>query len=706
MRPPHLYPLSLLAVLSAIALVRAAACAPEPVNYALAANGGTVTGPRNSSASAALPCVVNDGRFDGYAWAFLDTPLVLRFSEPRVISTIDLLLYHEPEAWYQFHVEASLDGKAWTRLADCTAGQPRGWRRLDFAPTRCSQLQVTFTATNLDTRSYHVVELAAYLVPDPRQPTPLRLAWQAGAKPASQDRYQILLDCLGPQAVMSPEQRERVLALPPGQRLTTDVDGDGDPDLCDFVDIDPKHTIRPMLVRALDDDDDMGRDGKPDEDSDCYIADWRGDGRIDRAVDYWDEDGDGDADRMDLYYPAGAWHGDQVEVVVIRDIGDDNHMWWTRNYEYQQYACQWRSDFNDDEIFCMFGYDRASGRFLAQLEEPFTHHDLDGDGVAEMTIQFLGRGLTIATIRFSFDADNDSNAGNRRDYDFSFNCSGSLVVPEDKAITYRLRNGQTTGPSLDWHHARDMAEAGQWKTCRLCWDETDNNVNPADNHEREQERWEGVGGYPMREGNKRWETDKDYSGKMRLYYWPADRRLHLYGAETGYINIDYDHNSGVDAAVTYQDRDGDGFFDQWMYDANADGKPERVIRPPQMKCELVPIDYAVFVTRYRSWVQQALDEDEKLIRALKRALPPGAVSRYEHWWLVQRPAGFYAAEKLARSAEARRYYLDLTREELLLQGRQQFGAERWWPSLEAACEAGEYARAATFLPRPRAPEAP
>jgi hypothetical protein len=317
-----------------------------------------------------------------------------------------------------------------------------------------------------------------------------------------------------------------------------------------------------------------------------------------------------------------------------------------------------------------------------------------------MTIQFLGRGLNIGSIRYSFDADNDNNpTTNRRDYDFSLNCSGALTVPESKSIAYKLRGGDTTGASLDWQHAREMAEAGQWRTCSLCWDEIDNNVNPADKIEREQERWEGVGGYAMREGNKRWETDNDYSGKLQLYYWPADRRLHLYGAETGYINLDYDHDGRTDARVMYTDQDGDGFFDTWSYDADADGRPEYTARPRGAKRQLVPIEYAAFVKRYRTWVQQALTDDQKLVAALEGVLPDGAESRYQQWWLVGRPASFHASAKLERSAEARRYYLDLTVVDLFLQARERSSGEQWWPAFESAYEEGDVKRAASLAPR-------
>lgn len=673
-------------------------CQTEPPNLGAAASGATVTGPRNSSDSAGQPLVANDGRFDGYCWAYLDTPLVLHFPQPTTISCLDLLLYHENAYWYRFRVEVSSDGRAWRQVADRTSGEPRGWQRLDFAPVECSQVRIIFTDTNVEARSYHVVEVGAFLLAE-GQPSPLRAARERYLREEVQGWDEILVRSLGPEAAMPREQRERVLAAPPGQRLTTDLDGDGDPDLMDFVDPDPRHTIQPMLVRVLDDDDDMAADGTPDEDSDCFVADYRGDGTIDRAVDYWDVDGDNDVDRQDISYRAGAWHGKQVEVVVISDIGDDNRLWGTRNYEYDQYTCQWKSDFNGDEIFCMFGYDRPARRWIAHLEEPFTHHDLDDDGVAELTMQFMGTALSIASLRYSLDADNDTDPRtNRRDYDFSFNCVGLLAVPEDKSVVYTLRNGEVTGPSLAWQHAREQAESGRWTRCRLCWDEVDNNVNPADDIEREQERWEGVGGYPMREGNKRWETDQDYSGSMRLYYWPADGRLHLLGAETGHVDIDINHDYRVDARLLYNDRDGDGYFDQWAYDADADGRAEHVASPPPTPCELVAWEpYAVFARLYRGWVQKALEGNERLIAALRGLLGAKARSVADEWWCVGRLDGFYAARKLEASAEARRYYLDITREELFLQAREACGHEAWWPAFVAAYDAGDLQRAADVL---------
>ncbi len=51
-------------------------------NLASPSSRTLITGPKNSSRSANLPAVINDGKFDGYAWAYLKTPVLVRFAQP------------------------------------------------------------------------------------------------------------------------------------------------------------------------------------------------------------------------------------------------------------------------------------------------------------------------------------------------------------------------------------------------------------------------------------------------------------------------------------------------------------------------------------------------------------------------------------------------------------------------------------------------
>jgi hypothetical protein len=111
----------------------------------------------------------------------------------------------------------------------------------------------------------------------------------------------------------------------------------------------------------------------------------------------------------------------------------------------------------------------------------------------------------------------------------------------------------------------------------------------------------------------------------------------------------------------------------------------------------VPIDYDTFTGRYRRWVQQAIDGNSDLIDAMKQKLGQSARSVFEEWWRVVRPREFYAADKLGFSAEARRYYLDLTRQELYMQAETRFATQPWWEGFRRAYESGQCAQAAAEM---------
>lgn len=84
----------------------------------------------------------------------------------------------------------------------------------------------------------------------------------------------------GDDIMFGEELLAKARSLGPGGKFTIDQDGDGDPDITTFNDNDPKHTIRPILVKVIDEDDDQGEEGYGDTDNDCWVADWYGDGVI------------------------------------------------------------------------------------------------------------------------------------------------------------------------------------------------------------------------------------------------------------------------------------------------------------------------------------------------------------------------------------------------------------------------------------------
>ena len=88
---------------------------------------------------------------------------------------------------------------------------------------------------------------------------------------------------------------------------------------------------------------------------------------------------------------------------------------------------------------------------------------------------------------------------------------------------------------------------------------------------KENEYMPQVGGPSGGEWNKRNEVDMDASGDMQFYFSPFDRRLHLFGAEVGWVKVDFDHDDTVDLEINISDSDNDGFFDLWQYDLSGKG---------------------------------------------------------------------------------------------------------------------------------------
>ena len=366
-----------------------------------------------------------------------------------------------------------------------------------------------------------------------------------------------------------------------------------------------------MLVKVVDEDGDMDATGEGDLDSDLYIADWYGDGTVDRAVDYIDTDHDGDLDEQVLYQWAEyahfkktaphLYHDRAYAAAWAKDIGDDNRLWYDVDYEYNQERCQWKTDFNGDEvfIFCFF-FDFDENRFYPGFENPFAFYDLDGDDVSEEVVRIGAAGTTAENLRYSMDLDDAANDRMRHSYDFSITAVGSVGIPRSASRSLVLR-GIPTGDFLAWENVRPLAKAANWSKAHLTWNENGNNIDIAEGKDHS-ERWEGVinfgnelfpqmGGPTCGPFNKRNEVDRDNSGRFRMYVSPVDQRLHLYGAETGWIKVDYDYDNKPDMKIVMEDTDLNGFFDLWRYDVDGDGKFERECRLTDDRMFLYEFDY-------------------------------------------------------------------------------------------------------------------
>ena len=532
---------------------------------------------------------------------------------------------------------------------------------------------------------------------------------------------------VGAEVAMDTAINVQFLQRRPNQRFTVDSDNDGRIDVIYMIDDDEKHrgSRAPLLVKIVDEDGDMYLTGEGDLDSDLYVADWYGDGMIDRVVDYLDKDGDNDVDEQYLYqwvsmrYPyftPMTYNGKSYCVSYTRDYGDDNRLWYHTNYEYNQRLTEWLTDFNGDEMFVYtFYFDFEANMLTPACEIAFSFYDLDGDSLSEEAVRFEGAKLTAESLRYSMDIDNDVDALSRHDYDLSITSLGPVTLPETSCTRLNIR-GIKTDPVFNWSEMRRFAKLQKWGKTLLTWDENDNNIDPRPGS-MHNERWEGilnhgsefmpqVGGPSCGPYNKRNEIDQDRSGEFRFYQSPVDRRLHLFGAEIGWIKVDYDYDNTVDMVFQFEDTDQNGFFDTWKYDNDCDGDFERIYRVPCDTANTYPFDYKTLHEAYLPLLKEALDDNQQIIATLKAvrekfgkkdALDP--VENYFNTELINFGSDFRLGEKIKNSLEGQRYYYDLFRERYWknLRDLASVSGSTDFSRIAQAYETGRFGEAAKML---------
>ena len=669
-------------VLPTLLLVTATlgACQP-PEDYAAAANGATITGPRNASGSAGKPNCAIDGEVadyggsHGYAWAYLDTPTIITFARPALIDTVEVIMSDMSLHTYGYRLSLSADGKAWQQVADTTDAPVSGWRMHRFPPVEAGYLRLDFTSTSGWSGSYHIVEMGAFHLGDTNKPGPLGQAWQH----ARVQRITAHLALLGvgsaQEALQDPQLFAQLKSAADKQPSHRDLS-------------DGTHALfyrdgRAIIV-AIDDDGSMTpADTKPDGVNDCLAVDWDADGFFDRTIDYDDTNADGIADTMLQTYRHRSTWGNRPFLVLIRDLDTGPlRLWYLHNYAYWQRVCQWQCDFAGDGYFVMFRRDIADRQWVAAFEAPFCFYDPDADGLPEETVRITATDTTLHSARYSINADNDTTDGQLYDYDVGITCLGRVQLPSDAADTFTTRAGDEAGPFLSWEKARETVRGSLWQRALLIWDENDHNVAArAPDHER----WEGLlnsryrgfpqeGGPPCGTINKRYELDADFSGKMRLYYWPADGRLHLHGAEQGTLLADYDHDGRADLVIEYLDTDADGCFDTRKVSYPSSGLPARTITGPTVYQPptgapvasaapvLMPFRYAAIAKVWPQSLADRIAAGSTLLEALSdfaartsRPLFTAPMDFYEHGTRAQFPY----VERLRASREAKRFYQDI-----------------------------------------------
>jgi len=401
----------------------------------------------------------------------------------------------------------------------------------------------------------------------------------------------------GDAVILDSAMVQKVKADEPGKRHYLDRDNDGKPDEVWFIDIDPRHTEknRPVLVKVIDEDGDLEMGKEPDRDADLWIADWNADGKVDAVIDYEDEDGDQDLDRMGMFfydekYGLRAWW--------MIDDGDDNLLDYDIDYTYYQQPCQDHSHFGGNESIISFYFNPDKKMWIPFWENPFLFYDSNNDGDTEETVRIEGKEYMVHYLRWSFNV--DPVVGTPRDFDVSVSACGpgwtgkkdrnsdfSLHLGKEQTETFMIR-GFPTGAVLKRSVARAFLQSVTWSRVMMTWDENDLNIAFNDPHDKI-ERWEGViaasckepgyympqiGGPDCGPFNKRYELVLSPTGPNEYYFNPADHRVHIKNSDRTWIKVDYDNDLKVDMNYVWTDRNKDGITDRIDVDVDGDGQPD------------------------------------------------------------------------------------------------------------------------------------
>lgn len=438
------------------------------------------------------------------------------------------------------------------------------------------------------------------------------------------------------------------------------------------------------VVWIIDDDGDGSALQGGDQDSDCYAVDYDADGSVDRMVDNIDNDGDGRRDELDLrYFDNGrlnwSWFGDDLDHDgAIRKITG-----YERGDEFQ-------ADPYGDGIFYMNKLNPLRGVWSPISEDPFAFYDTDGDGYSETVVRVSAvprsydvsrdpdyanqaylrpweppmADIGIINVRYSFDVDRGSSKASPLHYDIGFNMLGSLPYdfPGMVRTNPKRRPPQET-TVVPWKDLRAVADRYEARETGFSWNENAddtvaNGADPAKFSGTDDYRWEGVfwmwerrfignTGGPCQKWNMRREWRSRPAAKRELYYSEIDRRIHLLGAEEGWIEIGHFSGLGTIGEVRMFDTNRNGFFDRWEVYLEGDPRPVRVTTVKDEKARIIDAAPDALTEFFTGEVlPKAMADRRRLMKAMS------------DWRPYEAPPGLTAAMETG-SESYRRYALDV-----------------------------------------------
>lgn len=133
----------------------------------------------------------------------------------------------------------------------------------------------------------------------------------------------------------------------------------------------------------------------------------------------------------------------------------------------------------------------------------------------------------------------------------------------------------------------------------------------------------------------------------------------MFGAEIGWLKVDYDCDEELDMQIWYEDLNSDGFIDCLKYDFDGDENYEQVITIEKEDYSILDFNYEDLSDLYKNQTNAVVTQYVRMIFFLKEIL-----AKQEQNFVIDDLDAYYARAsqldiKIMASKEAQKYYQDL-----------------------------------------------
>lgn len=453
---------------------------------------------------------------------------------------------------------------------------------------------------------------------------------------------------------------KKTLAMKPGESLILEDSGEARERMSvrlESYQLEDGQTIE-VMIWAIDDDGNDSLKAGGDFHDDCYLYDLNRDGLVDLMVDYADENEDGQADFMEVrYFEKGylirGWFGYDFE-----NIGE---LMKFRN-PLDLMAENFRQNLNGQKLYFKNIYDRASRSWRPAEICPLASFDLNGDGLSDLVIRFNLNPESVEPEIGSLEGSFDVDRGNNQDWPFHYDLGlvlvGRLPYNQDECRIYsNKRRPPQEACSIPHDKILGLLQNIEFTAAGFSWKEFPDESLENNNNWQELEgqgigwSWERkklpLASASWQKWNIRREVSSSSATRPEFYYSPVDQKIHLFGAEEGWLPIGYLAGLPRVGEIRYFDTDGNGYFDRREIYLAASTRPVLVLPLLEDRNVKIAFDLNRISEFYLNEVlPAALARSEALLRAMKK------LQNYDS------PSGFSEAWNRAGLSE-RRYLLEI-----------------------------------------------